>query len=193
MLSILIAISIGCSQLPETSDDTTTNTADNNPLSTDDLNNYKKALYSLRDNDLTKAEVLLMNVTKRHPNLAGPHANIGLIYYKQGKIKKATQSLNKVIQLNPRNPYAYNLLGIIKNDKGDFLGAEKYFLLAIKYKKDYAKAQYNIALLYDIYFHKIQESINHYQQYLNIIKEKGIKDKQTRDWVKQLQSSLKQG
>jgi len=190
---MLIAISIGCSQLPETSDDTTTNIVDNNPLSTDDLNNYKKALYSLRDNDLTQAEVLLTNVTKRHPNLAGPHANIGLIYYKQGKIKKATKSLNKAIQLNPRNPYAYNLLGIIKNDKGDFLSAEKYFLLAIKYKKDYAKAQYNIALLYDIYFHKIQESINHYQQYLNIIKEKGIKDKQTRDWVKQLQSSLKQG
>lgn len=193
---LLVTGSLSCAQLPENSalspaatEDTTNKPA----LSSVDLNNYKQALYALRDNKPEQAEILLLGIIEKHPNLAGPHANISLIYYQKGQTEQAKKSLEKTISLNPGNPYAYNILGIIENNKGNFSNAEKYFLLAIKYKNDYAKAHYNIALLYDIYFHELEKSAHHYQKYLSIISKKGIKDKQTADWLKQLESSLKQG
>jgi len=194
-LAILIASSISCTQLPEgeASTETSENTTTREALSSKDLNHYKESLYALRDNKTKKAEILLNDIIDKHPNLAGPHANISLIYYQNGKIEQAKESLKKTIALNPKNPYAYNILGIIETKKGGFSKAEKYFLLALEHKTDYAKAHYNIALLYDIYFHEIKKSVHHYQKYLTIIDKKGIKDKQTSDWVEQLKNSLKQG
>jgi len=195
ILTALTAASISCTQLPENSTATgiSENATTSAELSSTDLENYKEALYALRDNKLDSAEILLNDIIEKHPSLAGPRANLGLIYHQKGKTAQAKQSLEKTITLNPKNPYAYNILGIIENNKGNFSSAEKYFLLAIKYKTDYSKAHYNIALLYDIYFHELQKSIHHYQEYLSIISKKGIKDKQTADWLQQLKSSLKQG
>ncbi len=194
-LIILIASSVGCAQISENTESTQAdgNSSANTALSSADLNHYKEALYALKDGKPEAAEVLLKDIIEKHPNLAGPHANIALIYFQKGQTKQAKQSLEKTITLNPKNPYAYNIMGNIEKNKGNFSNAEKYFLLALKYKTDYAKAHYNIALLYDIYFHEIKKSIHHYQEYLKIINKKGIKDKQTADWIQQLKNSINKG
>jgi len=194
VLVVALLINASCSQLQENiNSEAATIAAPSNELSVEDLSNYKKALYALKALKFDKAEILLSDIIERHPNLAGPHANMGLVHYKKGHIEQAKQSLKKALTLNPKNPYVYNIMGIIKNNKGDFSSAEKYFLLAIQNKPNYAKAHYNIALLYDIYFHEIKKSIQHYQKYLKIIASKDINDKQTTDWLQQLENSLKQG
>ena len=192
---IYILATTSCTQLPQNKE--TESIANHSPskkqLNTEDLRSYKQALYALRDNKLQQAEILLKDVIKNNPGLAGPHVNIGLIYFKESQIVLAKEYLRKAIELNSHNPYAYNILGIIKNQEGDFYKAKEYFLLAIKYKKNYAKAHFNIALLYDIYFHNTEKSINHYTEYLSIINKQGIKDKQTFNWLKELKNSLHQG
>lgn len=162
-------------------------------LTTNVLEEYKAALYAMRDKQLNVAKPVLLKITTDYPDLAGPHANIGIIYYKQGEFENALRSSNTALAKNPRNAYAHNTLASIYQQQGKFTLAEKHFLLAINYKQDYAIAHYNIALLYDIFFQKISASINHYKKYLSIIKKKGGIDKQTTNWLEQLENSLKRG
>ncbi len=194
LLFLSLLINVSCSHIPtDIENKEPKGISISNELSSEDLTNYKKALYALKNNEYGDSEKLLQNVIERHPDLAGPHANLGLIYYKMEKYSQSTKSLKKTLSLNPKNPYAYNILGLISKNKGDLSNSKKYFLLAIKYKKDYAKAHYNIALLYDIYFQEIKESIYHYNEYLKIINIKNIKDEKTNSWVKQLENSLSKG
>lgn len=186
---------ISCSQMTtsETSYFSPTKKHSLKDLSNQDLENYRNALKALRKNKLDQAENILIEFIDSQPELAGPWANLGLVYYKKNKIKEAEKALNKALKLNPKNSYAYNLLGIIENKKGEFKNAEKNYLLAISNKRNYANAYYNIALLYDIYFHEIRKSIIYYKRYLMLIKNKGKSDQQTVDWLEQLENSLKKG
>ncbi len=162
-------------------------------VSYEDLDTYKAALTALKNNNLDKAENLFNEFSNTQPDLAGSWANLGLIYYKKNKLKKSEKFVNKAIKLNPKNPYAQNLLGMLENKNAKFRNAERHYILAIKYKKNYANAHYNIALLYDLYFREIKKAINHYKQYLKLIEKKGLKDKITTNWLEQLQNSLKKG
>jgi len=197
IISLLLVASMGlsCSQIPEqseTSNDTETGNANNN-ITTNDIEKYKSALYAMKANNYTKAEILFRDIMQRYPQLAGPHANLGIIYFIQKKNVKAINELKIALKLNPRNAYAHNTIALSLQNQGEFTKAEKHFLLAINNKKDYAIAEYNIALLYDIFFHKINKSITHYQNYLSIIQSKGLTDQKTSDWVEQLVNSTKQG
>ena len=193
-----LTVHLACSQTPLEHQDNlkmTENNSDsqNQQLTTNQLTDYKNALYALKQNQLTKAKNILLNLIEEHPNLAGPHANLGIIYYKLDNIKLASTHLTKAIKLNPSNPYAHNTLALISKTEGNFTQAEKHLLIAINNKDDYAKAHFNLALLYDIYFHKIKESIHHYRKYLVILADKDLDDKKTRNWLEQLENSLKKG
>jgi len=194
-LCLLLFIISGCSQAPIVNDDTTQVSTDNNKvlqeLSETNLRKYKEALYALRDNKLDKAQEILVDIIQDHPDIAGPLANMGLIYYKQNKSDQAIAMLQKALLLNPKNAFAHNILGNAFIQQGKFTSAENHFLQAIKFKDDYSNAHYNLALLYDIYFHEIKKSIIHYRKYLLIISDKGIVDKKTADWLEQLENSIK--
>ncbi len=198
-LTVLLAIFLtACAQI-ETQDETNTEKQQENitsapeKLSGEELKKYKTALYAMRDNNMQTAKELLTEIVSEYPNLSGPKANLGLVYFKEKNSKKAQELLTEAIRLNNRNAYAHNTLASIQLQQGDFINAEKHFLLALKFKPDYAKAHFNIALLYDVFFHKISESISHYKSYLSLISKKGMTDQKTVDWVKHLENSLKQG
>lgn len=195
-VALLLITSCSQTMVQDNSDNVTEATgsqAISHELTNNVLERYKMALYAMRDKKINIAKPLLLKITKDYPELAGPHANIGIIYYKQGDYKKALISLKTALAKNPTNAYAHNGLASVYQQQGDFTLAEKHFLLAINYKKDYAIAHYNIALLYDVFFHKIKASVKHYRQYLSIIEKKGLADTQTRNWIEQLENSLKQG
>lgn len=185
----------GCSHtMLEDPGNTSSNFKQTEPQLTENvLEEYKTALYAMRNKQMPLAKPLLLGIIKKYPDLAGPHVNIAIIYYKQGDVDKAMKSLKTALAKNPTNAYAHNLLASIYQHNGNFSLAEKHFLLALNYKKDYAIAHYNIALLYDIFFHKIKKSIKYYKKYLSILKKQGQTDKQTSNWLEQLENSLKQG
>jgi len=197
LASTLILSSCAGSPVNEhTSDnDTSAATSQENikSISVEELKKYKTALYAMRDSKLESAKTLLQEVILEHPIIAGPYANLGIIYYKQGDYDKSLKNLLTAIKLNPNNAYAHNTIAAIYLHKGKFSLSEKHLLEAVSKKQDYAKAHYNLALLYDIYFHKIRDSVYYYKKYLVIINNKGITDKKTVDWVEQLNNSLKKG
>ncbi|MDH5776653.1 MAG: tetratricopeptide repeat protein [Gammaproteobacteria bacterium] len=149
---------------------------------------YRQALTHLNNNKLDDARSLLKDFIDDHPSLAGPWANMGLIFIKEGKLDKATEALDKALKLNPKLAQAHNLRGYIENKKRNFLQAEKFYKAAIEINSSYSIAHYNLALLYDIYLQDIAKAVQHYKIYLKITENK---DKKTMDWVQQLSSTLK--
>jgi tetratricopeptide (TPR) repeat protein len=186
---------MSCAQTPQSTDESTSdiNSQSDNGITTNDLGKYKTALYAMKNNDHPKAESLLLEVIASYPQVAGPYVNLGIIYYTNKRYAKSIDVLSTALKLNPANAYAHNTIALNYQIQGDFASAEKHFLLAINNKQYYAIAHYNLALLYDIFFHKINESITHYQLYLKILQSYGGTDKKTTDWLEQLKNSTKQG
>lgn len=151
-------------------------------------NNYRNAITALNNNKLDLAENILKEMLGSRNNLAGPWANLGLVYLKKNDIEQALKSLDHSLQLNPKQPQALNLMGIIEYNKGNLKKAIEYYDAAILNKPDYANAHYNLALLYDIFYQDIPKAVMHYQRYMEII---DYQDEQTAIWLEQLINSLK--
>lgn len=155
-----------------------------------EITQYTTALHLLNINQLDQAETEFNELTAKHPDLAGPWANLGLIYIKKNQLDKARTYLDKSLAKNPRLAQAYNLLGYIEYSQGNVLKAKQLYDKALDYKEDYALAHYNLALLYDVYLHDIPKAVEQYQRYLELIK---TEDKATRDWLNELRNTQKKG
>lgn len=173
----------GCAQYPQQ------RPPDYKPdISRGDITNFKKAVDSLKNNETIKAETMLKELTSDNPEISGPWVNLGLIYYKMNQYFKSELAINNALKLNPHNPYALNLSGILARKKGDIQLAHSLYTKAIKHKNNYAIVHYNLALLYDIYFQDLSTASRHYRKYLALI---NGKDKHTVDWLEQIQNVLK--
>ena len=149
---------------------------------------YRQAITVLNADQLETAENKLKEFSLLKPEFAGPYANLGLVYYKQGKTELARQTLNKALEKNHQQAHALNLLGQIAYDQGNAKNAEQYYQQAITINPDYANAHYNLALLYDIYYQDIARAVNHYRRYMELT---GNTDNDTANWLEQLENSLK--
>lgn len=155
-----------------------------------EIEEYKQAMRHLKDGELDKSREILMEFIQNRPSLAGPWANLGLIYIKQNKLNQAEEAITKALKRNPKQAHSLCLLGYLESKKGNLLVAKKHYLEAIKHKSNYPVAHYNLALIYDVYFQDIAKAVKHYSTYLKLT---GNKDKKTRDWVESLKRSLKKG
>ena len=63
-------------------------------------------------------------LTKSDPELAGPYANLGLIYRQAGKTPEAVAALEKAVQLSPQRADLHNQLGITYRMAGAFAKAK---------------------------------------------------------------------
>ncbi len=151
---------------------------------------YQDALTELNKNNLKKAEKYFLTVTKKHPDFAGPWANLALIYIKQKHYKKAEDHIKKSLEKNPKMAQTLNMAGFIEERKGNINKAKSYYKKAIEKKPDYTLAHYNLALLYDVYLQNIKEAIKHYQQYLSLL---DGEDKKTENWMEELRFNLTDG
>jgi len=182
----------GCATSPpqETSAPTGTPVAATQSLAADDILRYREAITYLNENRLDRAEELLTEIIAQRPELAGPRANMALLQIKNNQLDKAEQSLQLALERNPNMPQAYNLLGYIEKQRGHILKAKEDFQRAINEKPDYAIAHYNIALLDDIYLQDVPSAIQHYKRYLELTDNQ---DKETINWVGELERSLTRG
>ncbi len=188
----VVLLLAGCASAPpeESTPEKTETGAPAQSAVAEDIRLYRDALSALNDNQLERAEATLTTLISRRAELAGPWANLGLIYIRKNNLPKAEESLTHALERNPQMAQAYNLLGYIEKKKGNINKAKDYYLQAIANKPDYANAHYNVALLYDIYLQDVPSAIKHYKQYLVITNHQ---DKQTADWVIELENSLTRG
>jgi Flp pilus assembly protein TadD len=144
---------------------------------------YDNALRSLKAGRHAEAEQALRTLTKKHPELSGPYANLGILYQQLGKQAEATKMLEQAVSINPGRAAYYNQLGVAYRQAGEFAKARDAYLKAVELDAGYAKAHLNLGILYDIYLWDAGQALNHYGRYLAL--QPGGDDKVNK-WVLEL-------
>lgn len=125
---------------------------------------YEHALALLQGNHLPEAERELTALATSEPRLAGPYANLGILYFRAGRAAEAAKSLEYAITLNPRAAY-YNELGMVQRTEGRFDAAEQAYQHALALDPNYAYAHLNLGILYDLYLQQPERALPHYERY----------------------------
>ena len=97
--------------------------------------------------DFKESEELLLKIISVDANNYNAHLNLSILYIHTGKIIDSIKYLNICVKLNPNDHKTYNNLGISYKALGDFKLAEINFKKALKLKKDFANAHYNLSLI----------------------------------------------
>lgn len=148
---------------------------------------YRQAITALSNSDTGAAESIFTQLTNNRPEIAGPWANLALIQYNDNNIDKASEYLQKALELSPKMAQALNLKAQLEVRNGNIKEAEQLYIQAIDSDDNYANAHYNIALLYDIYLQDIQKAIKHYKRYLELTDNK---DTATIEWLQHLEATV---
>jgi len=149
---------------------------------------YNQALTHVQAGRNKQAEQALLALTKQAPDLSGPYANLGIVYHRSGRTKEAIEALKRAIQLNSRRAAYYNELGIIYRQEGKFDDARRAYSQALDVDPDYALAQLNIAILYDLYLQDPQRALPHYQRYQQLLPKT---DRAVTNWIIELQRRIR--
>lgn len=151
---------------------------------------YQDGLAAMATGDHERAERQFLKIVADFPLLAGPYCNLAIIYSKQGKYEDALAYVDKALAMDGGLVEGYNVRGGIRLKQGHVKDAERDYLKAVELRPGYANAQYNLALLYDVYYQDIAKAISHYEIYLSLLEKP---DEATKEWVRRLRGTLKNG
>ena len=136
------------------------------PVSVESQRAFDDASRALRAGQNADAERGFRNLSLAHPELGGPHANLGLIYRQAGKLPEAAAELETAVRLSPRQPVYWNQLGVTYRLLGQFRQARDAYDKAIALDPDYAASTLNLGILYDLYLGDGQRALELYSRYL---------------------------
>jgi tetratricopeptide (TPR) repeat protein len=102
-----------------------------------------------------------------HELRANAHLNLGDLHLQEGNNDLAYESMVKAISANPNSAEAFYCLAYMEQEKENFVGAIKFFELALKLNSNDAGAFNNLANCYDR-LNKTNEAIKNYTQAISI-------------------------
>jgi tetratricopeptide (TPR) repeat protein len=105
-------------------------------------------------------------VAQAHPELAGPHANLGIIYRQAGKLPESAAELEQAVKASPQRPVYLNQLGITYRQQGQFAKAREAYEKAIALDPAYAAPLLNLGILHDLYLGDGPRALELYGRYL---------------------------
>jgi len=127
---------------------------------------YDDALALMRAGHAADAERGLRALTRSDPDLAGPHANLGLLARQAGRLPEAVTELEKATTLAPGLAVAWNQLGLAYRQSGEFTKARAAYDSALAIDPDYATAVLNLGVLEDLYLGDSARALALYTRYL---------------------------
>ncbi len=145
---------------------------------------YAKALGLMSAGKDDEALLILKSIAGKVPQFSGPLVNEGLIYLRQQKYADAEKVLQSAIQVNAKNPFAFNLLGVALREQGKFTEAKSAYQSALAIDPNYAKAHFNMGVLADLYMQDLPLALSHYQRYQAL---QGKPDPVVANWITDLQ------
>jgi tetratricopeptide (TPR) repeat protein len=127
---------------------------------------FDEARRSMRAGRMDEAERGFKSVIQFHPELGGPHANLGVIYRQANKLPEAVAELELAVKSSPRQPVYFNQLGITYRAQGQFSKAREAYERAIDIDPNYAAATLNLGILNDLYLWDGKRALELYDRYL---------------------------
>lgn len=109
------------------------------------INNLAKELASREK--YNEAIGLFLRALKRKPDYQLANYNVGYIYYKLGDHAKAEQYLNRAIEIDPREPDQYRILGFSLLETGQMEAAEAALRHAIRLRPDAAEQHLALGII----------------------------------------------
>lgn len=131
---------------------------------------YADALKSMQGMKYKEAEKQLLVMAEKYPTLAGPFANLGIVYMETKRPKEAEAAFKKAVELNPKVPAVFNQMGYFYRENGRFEEARQAYEKAIEVDPGYAKAHLNLGVLYDLYLMDSDQALKKYLKYAEIAK-----------------------
>lgn len=127
---------------------------------------FDDARRAMRAGRMDEAERGFKSVIQFHPELGGPHANLGVIYRQAGKLPEAVAELEAATKASPKQPVYFNQLGITYRQAGQFAKAREAYERAIDLDANYAAAVLNLGILSDLYLWDPKRALELYDRYL---------------------------
>ena len=127
---------------------------------------YDDALALMRAGHPADAERGFRALTQSDPDLAGPHANLGLLARQAGRLPEAVSELEKATTLAPGLAIAWNQLGLAYRQSGEFTKARDAYDHALAIDPNYATAVLNLGVLDDLYLGDGARALELYTRYL---------------------------
>jgi len=146
---------------------------------------FDDALRALRAGRTDDAERGFKALTLSHPDLGGPHANLGVIYRQRGKLPESAAALERAVKESPDQPLFHNQLGLTYRHLGQFTKARAAYERAIELDANYAAAHLNLGILHDLYLRDGARALESYERYMAL---SGGKDAAVAKWVTDLKN-----
>ncbi len=129
---------------------------------------YAKAVTQLREGDVASAEKMLMKLTKRQPELAGPWLNLGHLHLRQGDEEAAREAFMQALEANPQSCHAHTQLGVLLRRAGEFEAARSHYRSCLAAQPDFGVAHLNLGILSELYLGDLQTALTAYERYLEV-------------------------
>lgn len=148
---------------------------------------YKLALGAMANNQFNVAERLLDPLAQKYPEYSPLQTNLAIIYFNTGRLDRAYEGFQEAVKRNSRDVVAYNYLGILHRQKGEFGKAMEYYKQALAVNPDYPNALLNAGILYDLYLGDKDKALASYERYQELTKGE---DKEVGKWILDLRRQM---
>lgn len=128
-------------------------------------NDFQQALQFMEQNRWDEASALLSQIAKESPLLAGPVLNLGIIHLHKGEAEQAMAAFKEAANRHPENPYIYLYQGIAQRQLGLFKQAESSYFKSLELAPNYAQANINLGILYELYLQQPEKALIQYKKY----------------------------
>ena len=147
------------------------------------LTMYEQAVAVMATNDLLEAELRFKEFLLQYPGYPGAHVNLAIIQVTYNNDERAMEAIDAALAIDPDYAPALNQLGMLHRGNGNFLEAEAAYMKAVTVSPDYALAHYNLGVLNELYLHRLDSALQHFERYQEIVGG----DEQVEKWITDLQ------
>ncbi len=153
------------------------------------LTMYEQAVAVMASGDFLDAELRFKEFLLEYPGYPGAYVNLAIIHVNNDSHDDARAAVDTALAIDPDYAPALNQLGMLHRRNGNFPEAEAAYLKAVTAQPDYALAHYNLGVLNELYLHRLDSALQHFERYQEIVGG----DEQVEKWITDLQRRVAAG